>query len=82
MSNGATSIPLSSTTGLPLVNPGISSTVIPATFSQPLEIRFTDTASSTPLFKASIVPPNTLQVLGPGDVNLSTNPVLKVEPLG
>lgn len=82
VTNGSTTIALSPSTGLPLLSPNISSVVIPATSTDPLQIRFTDTTSNTALFKASIVPPSTLQVIGPNDNYNGINPVLRVEPLG
>lgn len=82
VTNSNNTVLLSPSTGLPLTDPNISSVVIPATSTEPLKIRFTDTSSNTPLYQASIVPPNTLQVIGPNDASSGNNPVLKVEPLG
>ncbi len=82
VTNGGTNVAISSTTGLPLLSPGISSEVTPATATQPLQIKFTDTATNTPLFKSTVVPPSNLQVIGPTDMIVGTNPVLKVDPLG
>lgn len=81
VTSGNSSTTLSPATGLPLNDPNISSVVVPATATDPLQIRFTNTSTNTPLFKASIVPPATLQVIGPNISYTGSSPVLRVDPL-